>query len=177
MDIEGIVQDAYVRLIGGNCLAMRRCRARTERQIRAYLRCVCDNIATDRMRRNACARRGGGRLVQVEDWSDERVRDDEPDGCRRGGDRLDRLEGADDPEQRLLAQCRLRSFDRDLEECAQLGRHPERNAWIFRQAVVHRRRTRDIAAEVDLRASSVDSVVGRLRRLLEARGWTLPRRT
>ena len=176
-DVEGIVQDVYVRLLGGNCLAMRRCRAHTERQIRAYLRCVCDNIATDRTRRNASQRRGGGRLVSVEDWSDDRIRDDQPDGCRRGHRRLAPIMGADDPEQRALARCRLRTFERDLDECAAAGRHPERNAWIFRQAVVHRRRTTDIAAAVDLRCSSVDSVVARLRQRLELRGWTFPRRT
>lgn len=177
MDIEGIVQDAYVRLLGGNCLAMRRCRAHTERQIRAYLRCVCDNIATDRLRRVSCARRGGGRIVPVHEWTDETVWDDDPDACRRGGRALAPVHEAADPERRLLARCRLRSFESDLDECARVGRGGHRNAWIFRQAVLHGRRTNDIAAEVDLRPSSVDSVVGRMRRRLEERGWSFRRRT
>lgn len=176
-DIEGIVQDAYVRLLGGNCLAMRRCRAHTERQIRAYLRCVCENIATDRLRRDVSARRGGGRVVALDEWTEWGVAEEQSVGCRRSGRRLAPVHGTDDPEQSLFARERLRSFERDVDACAQVGRKPERNAWIFRQAMVHGRRTRAIAAEVGLRCSSVDSVVGRMRRRLETRGWSFPRRT
>lgn len=170
-DIEGIVQDAYVRLLGGNCLAMRRCRARTERQIRAYLRCVCENIATDRTRKFACGRRGGGLLVPAEDWTHERTDLERlARGCSLGSG------GDADPERRTFARSRLRSLDRDIASCARVGRHAERNAWIFRQAMIHGRRTKEIAAEVDLRASSVDSVLGRMRKRLERYGWSFGRR-
>ncbi|MGB5174680.1 MAG: ECF-type sigma factor [Thermoanaerobaculia bacterium] len=160
---EDLVQDAYYRLLDKQALGLRRCRARRETEIGAYLGRIGERVVVDHLRASSALKRGRRHLV----------------------DRLMILEGdpADgavdqrpSPEEWVLNRERRRFF---LERCRDVvGKRSVRDLNVLYLAFFEGHSSREICRQLGggLTPSCVDSMVHRLKHRLAAFGLQLPRR-
>jgi len=163
-DREDLMQEVFCRLLDRRRRCLKLCRGREEASVGAYLGRVAENVVLDRIRSTAAAKRGRDRLVELR-----------PDSI------FDPVAEATDrrsnPEDRLLARERKWAFRASFREVA--GKEtPERDWTVFYLAVFEGCSSREICARLggDLKPSTVDSLIHRLRSRLADKGLTIPRR-
>jgi RNA polymerase sigma factor (sigma-70 family) len=162
-DREDLIQDAYCRLLDKQSLGLRRCRARRESEMSAYLGRIAERVVVDHVRARAALKRGS--QIVVSHWI--------------GGEK-DLLETAADrsasPEDRALSRERRRFF---LECCRDvMGKQSTRDLNVLYLAFFEGHSSREICRRLGggLTPSCVDSLVHRLKRRLAEFGLRLPRR-
>jgi RNA polymerase sigma factor (sigma-70 family) len=162
--VEETAQEVYCRLIeaGPRSRAFGR---RDDCEVVGYLRRVARSVVVDQLRGRRAAKRGGDRRRAVAD-------DPEVDLAERIPDQ------APSPEERLLTRERRHLFLDRCRRCTGSGENGRRNLRILELALLDGWSSREIAAAAGggLRASSVDTLVHRLRRRLAAAGLRVPRR-
>jgi len=156
--VRDLVQECYCRLLDRGARRLHSFRGSSEPQARTWLRLLAERTARDRLRAERAAKRGPGRLVP-------------PPGARRAAFLADPVAS---PERRALSRERLRHLTRGWRRLA----GGEREAGILRLVFVGGLTSREVAAATGgaLTPSSVDSVVHRFRRRLEAEGLPVPNR-
>jgi RNA polymerase sigma factor (sigma-70 family) len=164
--VEDLVQEAYCRLLEAGPLPGD-FRGRSDREVTSYLSRIARSLVVDRLRSRRAVKRGG-------DW--RRV----PAGSGGlEGDVVARVaDPAPSPEDRLLAGERRRLFLDRCRRSAGSGRVGRRNLRILELALLEGWSSREIAREVGggMRASSVDTLIHRMKRRLAVGGLHLPRR-
>lgn len=158
---QDLVQEVYCRLLDKERRVLRRCRGESEEEVRAYLKRVTRSVVVDSLRRQSAAKRGADRQVdllaaglEMESRPDERARADQ---------------------QLVLEELRCQF----REECRQASRTRstvERDSWIAERVFVDGWTSREVADRVCLSASSVDTLISRLRSRLRGQGLRLPHR-
>lgn len=162
-EVEDLLQDVYCKLLdnGGRCLLL--CHGAAEEAVSAYLGRIAESVAIDRVRAELAAKRGRGRVAGYpeEGWNG----------------RLDTADCSIGPEQQLLLAERQRLF---LRRCREVigSRTPKRDLRVLYLACVEGWSSREIARTLgqSLTTSSIDSLVHRARKRLEARGIGVPAR-
>lgn len=155
--VRDLVQECYCRLLEGGARRLRSFRGSSDGQARTWLRLLAERTARDRLRAECAAKRGRGKTVAP--------------GLRLGGGLADAMAC---PERRLLGRERLRQLTRGWRRLA----GGEREAGILRLVYMGGLTSREVseASGGDLSPSTVDSVVFRFRRRLEAEGLPVPMR-
>ncbi len=151
--VDEALQEVFCRLLDHDARALRRCRARTDGELLAYLKRICVSVVQDSDRALHAQKRRGLRAELHEDMeSDERHA----------------------VEHLLVQELRARL----LEECRAVASSASRprDLWIFERAVLDGWSSREIAKWVGLKQPSVDAVVCRLRQRLRQRGLHVPAR-
>jgi RNA polymerase sigma factor (sigma-70 family) len=153
--VRDLVQECYCRLLDRGARRLKSVRGSSEGQARTWLRLLAERTARDRLRAERAAKRGRGRLA--------------PANAPRAVAAADPLAS---PERRLLGRERLRHLTRGWGRLA----GGEREAGILRLVFLGGLTSREVAAATGgaLSPSSVDSVVYRFRRRLEAEGLPVP---
>lgn len=153
--VEDLVQEVYCRLLERGGRRLRSFRGSTEAQARIWLRCLAQRVACDLLRAAGAAKRGRGLTVTP--------------GHRIGGSPADATAC---PERRFLGRERLRHLTRGWRRLA----GGEREARILRLVFFGGLTSREVseASGGSLSPSSVDSVVFRFRKRLEAEGLPVP---
>ncbi len=160
---EDLVQDAYYRLLDKQALGLRRCRARRESEISAYLGRIGERVVVDHLRAGAALKRGRRLLVN-------RLMGYQEDLTDRAVDR------SPSPEEWVLSRERRRFF---LERCRDaVGRRSVRDLNVLYLAFFEGHSSREICRRLGggLTPSCVDSMVHRLKRRLAEFDLQLPRR-
>lgn len=161
---EDLLQEVYCRLLEDGGRRLRRCRGRVETSVGAYLSRVAETVTLDHLRARAAEKRGGGRLVSLEQPG------------RFGSPRAIRDRAAS-PEERLLARETRSAF---LSRCRRAAgpKTSRRDLKILYLAFFEGMSSRQVARILGggLSPNSVDSVIYRVRRRLEKGGMRLPRR-
>ena len=149
--VEELAQEVYCRLLERHGRDLADCRAANENQFLAYLYRVAESAVVDRLRQARAAKRGPGRLVPLSAPASE-------EAARRFAD------PAATPEETVLASDGYRRLVGALREAAR-GSLASRNLGILLLSAVEGWTSREIAGALpgDLAASSVDSVLHRLR--------------
>ena len=162
---EDLIQEVYCRLLDRRGRCLRLCRGREEASVGAYLGRVAENVVLDHLRSIGAVKRGRDRLLDIH-----------PDST------FDPLGDAADtgatPEERLLARERQQTFLRRFRKV--LGKSsPERDWQVFYMAVFEGWSSREISSRFsgELKPSTVDSLIHRLRRRLSDAGMKVPRRS
>lgn len=161
--IEEVAQEVYCRLLAQGGRRLRQCRAESDEQVASYLARIAERLIIDQIRIYAAAKRGGGRLVAL-------------DNTLSAGLAAGKADPSGTPEDRLLARERLASL---AALCCRLGRAGSSDGRILRLALFDGWTSREIAHHLGggLTASGIDSRIHRLRRRCAAvAGLTLPRR-
>ncbi|HEX9943333.1 MAG TPA: hypothetical protein VGG03_15045 [Thermoanaerobaculia bacterium] len=165
--VEERVQEVYCRLLTGGTGRLRRLRRWSEGQVVTYLTRVAQRVVVDELRAMAAAKRGGGLRVSfagcLSEFADRTV---DPGGTPE--DRAMVSEG-----RRLLLQhCRL------VADSMAAGPDRRRCLRILRLALLEGWSSEEIARAEGglLAASTVDSLVHRIRRRLARSGLDLPSR-
>jgi RNA polymerase sigma factor (sigma-70 family) len=155
--VRDLVQECYCRLLDRGARRLHSFRGSSEPQARTWLRLLAERTARDRLRAERAAKRGPGRLAPVP-----------------GTPRASLADPLASPERRALSRERLRNLTRGWRRLA----GGEREAGILRLVFVGGLTSREVAEATGgaLTPSSVDSVVYRFRRRLEAEGLPLPHR-
>jgi len=163
-EVDDLVQEVWYRLLERCGPGLGPLGRLDEARTGAYLVRVARNAAADRLRCETTAKRGHGWL--------------RADG--RGGTAEAELlpDPAPSPEDRLLARERRSRFRATCRRIVPAGRRGARDAAIAERALVDGWSSRRIARALggELTASSVDSVVHRMRAGLAREGIELPRR-
>lgn len=164
-DVEDLVQDVYCRLVERCRRRGRRFRGASRGEVLTYLQRVCDSVVVDLLRSRRAIKRGGRiTLLSI-------------DGAREGSLEEVLADPTASPETDLMVRERRRGL---MSSCRTLheGPHRERDLGIFELAVLEGWTSREIAEGCDfgLKAGSIDSLLHRQRRRLEARGVVVPRR-
>ena len=160
---EDLVQDAYLRLIDKQALGLRRCRARKDTEVGAYLGRIGERVVVDHLRSSSTLKRGRGLMV------DRQV---DFDRDLYGGP----IDPSPSPEEWVLNRERRRLF---LQRCRRiLGRRSARDLHVLYLAFFEGRSSREICRRLGggLTPSCVDSMLHRLKRRLTDFGLHLPRR-
>ena len=160
--VEELLQEVYCRLLERGRRLLRSFRGVTEGEVMTYLGKVVDSVVIDHLRAAGAAKRGQDRQVAANALG----------GC------FELLaDPGRSPEEALLARERRSLF---LSRCRQVvgGRAARRQLRIVELALLEGWSSREIAAAAGtgLVASSVDSLVYRVRRRLAEEGLRLPRR-
>ena len=162
--IEDTVQEVWCRLLeaGPRPVAFY---GRSERESAAYLGRVARSVVVDQLRNRRAAKRGG-------DWQQVGAADADDDPAERVAD------PSPTPEQRLLTGERRRLFLDRCRRAAGGGAIGRRNLWILERSLLDAWSSREIAAAAGgtLRASTVDTLIYRMRGRLATAGVHLPRR-
>ena len=160
---EDLVQDAYYRLLDKQARGLKRCRARRETEIGAYLGRIGERVVVDHLRASSALKRGRRHLVD-----------------HLLGFEGDLADGAVDrspsPEEWVLNRERRRFF---LERCRDaVGKRPARDLNVLYLAFFEGQSSREICRQLGsgLTPSCVDSMVHRLKHRLAKLGLQLPRR-
>lgn len=160
---EDLVQDAYFRLLDRQALGLRRCRARRETEVGAYLGRIGERVVVDHLRSSSTLKRG--RQFLVDGW------------IGRDRDLVDQaLDRSPSPEDWVLHRERRRLF---LERCRKiLGSRSARDLNVLYLAFFEGHSSREICRRIGggLTPSCVDSTLHRLKRRLTRFGLLLPRR-
>lgn len=156
---EDLLQEVYCRLLEGDARRLRRCRERNETAIRAYLVRLARNVAIDHLRSRRTVRRGRRHLV---------VQAPPGSGLERAPDRRPSIE------DRLILRQQGRRFLRSCRRAA-AGRAENRNVRILALAFLAGLTSQEISRRLGLSLSpgSIDSLISRARRKLEAEGVRL----
>lgn len=160
---EDLVQDAYYRLLDKQALGLRRCRARRETEVGAYLGRIGERVVVDHLRAGSALKRGRRHLV------------DRLMGCE-GGLAEVAADRSPSPEEWVLNRERRRLF---LVRCrAAMGRRSVRDLNVLYLAFFEGHSSREICRLLGggLTPSCVDSMVHRLKHRLARFGLQLPRR-
>jgi RNA polymerase sigma factor (sigma-70 family) len=159
--VAELIQEAYCRMLVADRHVLRAFRGTTNGEAHTYLMRVAESATLDRLRSEAAAKRGAGLLI-VESEA-EAERHDAPDP-------------AASPEMLLVRRDLWRLF---WERCQALvgSRDRERDLAILEQAVFQGWTSREIARQRGLSASTIDTIVHRIRRRLARRGIYLPTRS
>ena len=161
---EDLVQDAYYRLLDKQALGLRRCRARRETEIGAYLGRIGERVVVDHLRASSAQKRGRRHLV-------DRLMHFEGDPADGAVDRHP------SPEEWVLNRERRRLF---LERCRDaVGKQRSvRDLNVLYLAFFEGHSSREICRQLGggLSPSCVDSMVHRLKHRLAENGLRLPRR-
>lgn len=162
--VEDLVQEVYCRLLETGPRP-RDFRGRNDREVTSYLGRVARSLVVDQLRRRRAVKRGG-------EWRQAAGGVGESDLAERVAD------PAASPEDRLLAGERRRLFLARCRRCAGAGEVGRRNLRILELALLDGWSSREIARALggELLASSVDTLLHRMRRRLAAGGLQLPRR-
>lgn len=162
--VEELAQEVYCRLLEGRRRRLRDCRAADESGMAAYLAAVSRSVVADHLRRSRAGKRRPAALVHLGEMDEHRQ------------EKWLVAPGAS-PEERLLSRERRRIF---VERCRQVlgGRQRARNLRILHLAVLEGWSSREISrtGRCRLSASSIDSLLYRMKRRLAAAGIHLPRR-
>lgn len=151
--LEELLQDCYCRLLENDRRVLHRCLRLKEPQVGSYILQVGRSVALDWLRRRGADKRGHGRTHAVDqDWLAE-LGNHRPTA-----------------ERRLCARETLESFWGACSDIVAASGRPS-NLELLRQVWFQQRPSREIAAEVGLATSTVDSVVCRTRRRLAEKGW------
>ena len=156
--IEDLTQECYCRLLEARGRRLRSFRGSAEAELRTWLRSVAERSSLDRLRSAAADKRGRSRLRPVPDRRDNPL-----------------LAGPEaSPERRLLGRERLRLATRRWRALVR----SDREARVVRMVFLAGLTSREIAEASGgtLTPSSVDTVVFRFRRRLEAEGLPIPSR-
>lgn len=157
LDLEEVVQEVFLRLLKGEGRVMRRCKAVNDFQLQSYLNRVCDTCLADLIRFRQAGKRGFKDTVPYNGCYEQWV----PDYSQ-------------DLERTMICRSELAGFFRAIRRCARRSaQHGGRNSWIFEEVFVQGRGSRELALQLGLCASTVDSVVSRMRRDLRAKGWNV----
>ena len=161
---QDLLQEVYFRLLEKQGQRLRRCRARSERAVGAYLSKIAESVVIDHLRAEATAKRGGGCLV-------DGASQGEADPCERVVDR------GLSPEERLLSRERRRLFLRHCRNAVS-SRHSRRDLRVLYLAFFEGWTSREICRRLGggLTPSSVDSLLHRVKRRLARAGLQVPRR-
>lgn len=160
---EDLVQDAYYRLLDKQALGLRRCRARRETEIGAYLGRIGERVVVDHLRANSALKRGRRHLVDR--WMC--LERDMADGA---------VDQKPSPEEWVLNRERRRFF---LDRCRDVvGKRSARDLKVLYLAFFEGHSSREICRKLGggLTPSCVDSMVHRLKHRLAEFGLRLPRR-
>ncbi len=156
--IDELLQDCYCRILDRDRKVLRDCLDLEEAQTGAYLVQLGRSVALDWLRHRGAAKRGEDETVEVDqEWLSE----------------LHVQEAT--AERQLCAQETLDAFWRECRSIALAIGNP-RSLQFLRQAWFQQTPSREIAATAGVATSTVDSVVCRMRRRLEARGWDVAKR-
>ncbi len=164
-DREDLVQDVFCRLLDRRRRCLRLCRGTEEASIGAYLGRIAENVVVDRIRSMSAAKRGRDRIVDIQVDSTRDPVAEAPD--RRGN-----------PEEHLLVRERQQAFVDLFRKVVGKG-SPERDWQVLRLAIFEGYSSREICEQMgrDLRPSTVDSLIHRLKRRFSEAGVELPRRS
>lgn len=163
-DRQDLLQEVYFRLLEKQGQRLRRCRARGEQAVGAYLSRIAESVVIDHLRSEAAAKRGRGRLVNS-----------------AGGGEAEPSERAIDrgpsPEDRVLLRERRRLFARQCRDAVGT-RYARRDLKVIYLAFFEGWTSREISGRLGdgLTASSVDSLLHRVKRRLARAGLHVPRR-
>lgn len=163
VQMEDLLQEVYYRLLEGRARRLRRCRERDETAIRAYLVRLARNVAIDYLRARRTVRRGRHHVL---------LQSPAGTGVDLAPDRRPSIE------DRLILRQQGRRFLRSCRRAA-AGRSENRNVRILALAFLAGLTSREISRRLGLALSpgSIDSLISRARRKLEAEGVELvPRR-
>lgn len=159
--VAELIQESWCRMLVADRHVLRSFRGTKNGEAYNYLARIAESATLDRLRAEAAAKRGASLLI-VESESEAAARD-APDP-------------AASPETRLVRRDLWRLF---WERCGALigSRDTERDLAILEQAVFQGWTSREIARQRGLSASTVDTIVHRIRRRLAQRGIHLPSRS
>lgn len=156
--VRDLVQECYCRLLERGARRLRTFRGSSDGQAKTWLRLLAERTARDRLRAEHAAKRGGGRPAPLP-------------GLYPGA-AMASPEAS--PERRYLGRERLRHLTRGWRRLA----GGEREAGVLRLVFLAGLTSREVAEATGgtVSPSTVDSVVFRFRRRLEAEGLPLPMR-
>ena len=156
-----MLQEVYCRLLENQRLILRRFRGTTDAQAHAYLKRVAETVTVDHLRSYAAAKRGGPDAHVVS----TSLLDDAVADLRQS------------PEANAVRRDSWRHFWRRCRRGLR-SRHLARDLAILQLAVFEGWTSREIATALGgrLTISSVDTILHRLRRRLEAQDIYLPDR-
>lgn len=156
---DDLLQEVYCRLLEARARRLRRCRERDEAAVRAYLVRLARNVAIDYLRSRRTVRRGRRHLV---------LQAPSGVGLELTPDRRPSIE------DRLILRQQGRRFLRSCRRVA-AGRAENRNVRILALAFLGGLTSHEISHRLDLTLSpgSIDSLISRARRKLEAEGVRL----
>ena len=161
---EDLVQDAYCRLLDKQALGLKRCRARRETEVGAYLGRIGERVVVDHLRAGAALKRGrrlvvNHRTVHENDLADIAV------------------DRSSSPEEWVLNRERRQFF---LARCREVvGRRTSRELSVLYLAFFEGHSSREICQRLggELTPSCVDSMIHRVKLRLADLGLRLPRRS
>lgn len=161
--VEDLLQEVYCRLLAAGCRRLGAFRGGSPAELDSYLGRVAERVALDAVRAARAQKRDGRRLV--------RAGRSDPDGL----DRVVDAQGT--PLDRLLVRERGWQLAATCRRLVGPGTS-RRDARIAHLALVEGWTSREIAGAMGgrLAASSIDSLIHRLRRRLAAEGIELPSR-
>lgn len=156
---EDLLQEVYYRLLERRAHRLKRCRERDEMAIRAYLVRLARNVAIDHLRARRTVRRGRHHVL---------LRSPVGAGVDLAPDRRPSIE------DRLILRQEGRRFLRSCRRAA-AGRSENRNVRILALAFLAGLTSQEISRRLGLTLSpgSIDSLISRARRKLEAEGVEL----
>ncbi len=155
-DIEGRIQDCYCRVLDRNRHVLRNCLHLEPEQIGAYLVQVGRSAALDWLRHRGAKKRGSDLTIEVEpEWLDGVGA--QPADAERG----------------LCARETLQHF---WDDCTAVAGARGNSLEILWAAWVEQAPSREIADQMGMAVSSIDSVVCRMRKRMEGLGWRIAAR-
>lgn len=156
---EDLLQEVYCRLLEADARRLKRCRERDEAAIRAYLVRLARNVAIDYLRARRTVRRGRRHVL---------LQSPIGAGVDLAPDRRPSIE------DRLILRQQGRRFLRSCRRAAG-GRAENRNVRILALAFLGGLTSHEISRRLDrsLSPGSIDSLISRARRKLEAEGVEL----
>ena len=161
---EDLVQDAYCRLLDKQALGLRRCRARRETEVGAYLGRIGERVVVDHLRAGAALKRGRRLVV-------DHLLTHEQDLAEIAEER------SPSPEDWVLSRERRQFF---LARCREVvGKRASHEMTVLYLAFFEGHSSREICHRLGggLTPSCVDSMVHRVKQRLAVLGLRLPRRS
>lgn len=158
--IEDLLQEVYCRLLERDRRVLTRFRGSSDGEAACYLARVAESVTFDALRLQAAAKRGGGATTL-----DAALLAAAP-------------APGPTPEERCLARERCRGLAARLAAAAGGRRVATRNLWVLRKILVEGWSSGEVAQALGgtLRASSIDSMVARVRQRLARQGLRMRRR-
>jgi len=159
--VAELIQEIYCRLLASDRQVLRAFRGTTDGEACAYLIRIAESVTVDRLRNQSAAKRGANVLVDDPGQADRLTRSARDPGLS--------------PECSLLRRDLWRLF---WERCAAAigSRDKARDMAILELALFQGWSSREIAGAKGMPASTVDTIIHRLRRRLARRGIFLPAR-
>ena len=151
--VDDLVQDTYLKLCTNKCRQLLEFAARHPDAILGYVKTIAVNVAHDHFKSTHSQKRGSGEVIQV-------MEDAEPKAApsQRGG------------QEAMEREVLFKQIDECIESCLE-GPDRDRDRTIFWLYYQQGMTARDIAAlpTIGLSAKGIESVIGRVIRLLRER--------